>query len=120
MGGLFCARLPDHGITATSLQLVLGLAILAAGVFSEPYFLPVAGKWDQNRLQNGSDAGLVAVYAAALLATIAADCSTKETLNSIWVTCSPLLVLPTVYAGYHLRGACRTRRSEAGRYQRLV
>jgi len=108
LNSLFSARLSDSGLTAASVQLILGLSIFATGLVFDPYFAPLPGGWDQNKLQNATDAGLVAIYFAALVATGAADNISTQALDSIWVTCSPLLVLPCAAAGY----ACRDLRAK--------
>ena len=110
LNSLFCARLPDHGIATASIQLILGLLIFCAGYYYEPYFSPASGAWDQNRLQNGMDASLLAIYTSALIATIAAKYCTEEVLNSMWLVCSPLLTLPAAYLGFNLRRISILRR----------
>ena len=100
---LFVVRLPDNGVTAASIQVILGFLILLAGCYCAPYHPPAPGAWDQNRLQNAVDASLLMIYLAALLATIAARYFSEELLNSMWIAGSPVLMLPAAFFGYHLR-----------------
>merc|ERR1712176_959913 len=114
LNALFCIRLPDSGVSTASVQFGLGILMFSAGYFFDPYFPPAPGAWDQNRLQNASDASVIAIYFAALLATIACKYYNAETLNSLWIVFSPLLVLPAAFVGYHSRSFGRNHAESFG------
>jgi len=113
LNSLFCARLPDYGLTTASIQVVLGIGIVLTGCYYVPYFPPARGFWDQNRLQNATDVSMLLIYLCALAATIATQHCSTEVLNSVWIAGSPLLMLPGAFCGYHLQSMLKARREFA-------
>lgn len=111
---ILITRLPDYVVTATCMQLIIGIALMFVGCTYEPYYTAYPGGLDQNALQTGLDGGLVTIYALSFAAVITATYLGEAILDTIYFTYSPLLALPLVASVFYLR---RKRADQEMRHQ---
>lgn len=74
------------------------------GCYHDCYFPVLGQSEDYNSLQTGIDAGILAIYVAALLAAVVAEHCDEEVLDSLWLTLTPLVAFPAICFGFYLRG----------------
>ena len=111
----FVAHLCGVAIAA-GLRVLIGVALLSAGVYYDQYFDPPNPKiWHWNSISTGLDAGLVYIFLVSFLAVVKGPDAVDETWFSCMMALCPLMIL----LGSWLR-MVKTRRRRASNEQAEV